>query len=315
MKRLLGVLVLSGLTAQAQTITETFGSGANQFSIDFVTIGNPGNAADPEGLRYGSVSYVYHIGKYEVSRDMVDKANPAGGLGISLYDMSRFGGNGVNRPATGFGWFGAARFVNWLNTSQGYLPAYKFDSSGNFQLWSTGEIGYNPNNQFRNALARYVIQNHNEWYKAAFGSPNGVWYDYSTGSDSPPASVPSGTSPNTAIFGGNYGSLYGSPVGNSPADVDNAGGLSAWGTMAQGGNVGEFMENARDGLNDSTTEIRELRTGAWMDNAGATYAHIHFAEISPSEFGSNDWGLKGSRLPLSEVAASARFFPIGATSL
>jgi hypothetical protein len=57
---------------------DTFGSGANTFHIEFVTIGNPGNAADDVSANpdfAGSVSYTYRIGKFEVSRDMVDKAN------------------------------------------------------------------------------------------------------------------------------------------------------------------------------------------------------------------------------------------------
>lgn len=45
-----------------------------------------------------------------ISRDMVTKANSTGGLGIALLDMTSFGGNGVNRPATGVSWNKAARF-------------------------------------------------------------------------------------------------------------------------------------------------------------------------------------------------------------
>jgi hypothetical protein len=45
------LLVLATLTtiSSAQTITETSGIGANAFTMDFVTIGNPGNAADATG--------------------------------------------------------------------------------------------------------------------------------------------------------------------------------------------------------------------------------------------------------------------------
>ena len=57
----------------AQTITSGFGSGTNYFEIEFVKIGNPGNAADDTGL--GAVAYNYNIGKYEVSREMIIKAN------------------------------------------------------------------------------------------------------------------------------------------------------------------------------------------------------------------------------------------------
>jgi hypothetical protein len=83
-------LAALAVSAQAQSLLQTFGNGANQFSMDFVTIGNPGNAADTSGdpNPAGRVNYVYNIGKYEVSRDMIEKANAAGGLGITLADMS-----------------------------------------------------------------------------------------------------------------------------------------------------------------------------------------------------------------------------------
>jgi hypothetical protein len=60
--------------------------------MDFVTIGNPNNVADITGQPNpaGSVAYTYNIGKYEVSRDMIDKANSAGSLGITMQDMTTF---------------------------------------------------------------------------------------------------------------------------------------------------------------------------------------------------------------------------------
>ena len=150
------VCVFGDNLSKAQTITsENFGSGANKFSIDFVSIKNVNNNPDITG--FGSVKYEYALGKYEISRDVILKANLSGNLGISLYDMSAYGGNGGNRPATGVSWFEAARFVNYLNISQGSVAAYKFDSNGNFQLWSAGDIGYNSNNLFRNSLCLITI--------------------------------------------------------------------------------------------------------------------------------------------------------------
>ena len=35
--------------------------------IDWVTVGDPGNADDTHGAGYGGVDYVYWIGKYEVT--------------------------------------------------------------------------------------------------------------------------------------------------------------------------------------------------------------------------------------------------------
>lgn len=55
----------------------SFGTGANQFNMEFVTIGNPGNTADTTGdpNPAGAVGYNYGIGKFEVSEDMIDKFN------------------------------------------------------------------------------------------------------------------------------------------------------------------------------------------------------------------------------------------------
>jgi hypothetical protein len=258
---ILSVVALSYQSVWAQSLLQqSFGSGANQFTMDFVTIGNPGNAADTTGSPnpVGSVAYSYNIGKYEVSRDMINKANTLGNLNINMADMVSWGGNGgngVNRPATGLTWNEAAKFVNWLNTNQGFQAAYKFDGSGNFQLWSSTDAGYNANNMFRNSLAKYVIASRDEWYKAAYSSPDGTWYNFANGRNSSPGSVDSGTADNTAVYGGF----------RSPADVDQAGGLSPWGTMAQDGNVYEWHETAADGINDTAGENRALR-GGWAYN-------------------------------------------------
>ena len=234
--------------------------------MEFVTIGNPNNAADTTGRPnpVGSVAYTYNLGKHEVSRDMITKANAAGSLGITLEDMSSYGGNGLLRPATGISYYEAAKYVNWLNTSTGGTAAYKF-VGGTFQLWSAGDAGYNSNNLFRNSLAKYWLPSSNEWYKGAYGNLNGTWNDYPNGSNSAPTAVAGGTAANTAV--------YGQSSSTGPADITSAGGLSAYGTMGQGGNVYEWNETAYDGSNNTVGEIRELRGGVWNgfgDHLGAS---------------------------------------------
>jgi len=254
------LLALGYQIASAQLVTESFGTGANAFKMDFVTIGNPNNAADTihtsqPGVPFnpaGSVAYTYNLGMYEVSRGQIDKANAAGSLGITMFDMSNYGGNGVNRPATGVTYYEALKYANWLNTSTGHQAAYKFSGS-TFQLWSSTDAGYNANNLFRNSLAKYVIASRDEWYKGAFGNTNGTWSNYATGSDITPTAVLGGTSANTAVYFNTVG----------PADVTNAGGLSAYGTMGQAGNVWEWNETAYDGTNDLVSERREVRGGDW----------------------------------------------------
>ncbi len=258
-KIILPLLILSSQIASAQLVTDSFGSGANAFNIDFVTIGNPNNAADTTGdpNPVGAVAYTYTIGKYEVSRDMILKATSAGGLGITLQDMTSYGGNGANRPATGVSWNEAARFVNWLNTSKGYQAAYNFTTSGandDITLWGAGQ--YSGSNPFRHKDAYYFLPTVDEWYKAAYGKADGTgWYNFPNGSDTAPISVASGTADNSAVYGQGFSA--------GPADITNAGSLSPYGTMGQGGNVWEWNESAYEGNNDSASEYRELRGGSW----------------------------------------------------
>lgn len=269
---------------------DSFGSGDNAFSIDFVSIGNPGNEADttPVGgpSPVGRVDYLYRLGQHEISRDMIDKVNAAGGLGITMQDMSSFGGNGADRPATGITWNEAARFVNWLNTSKGYQAAYNFTTGGvndNISVWGAGQ--FSGDNEFRHKDAYYFLPSVDEWYKGAFGSLDGTWFDYPTGSDVMPTSVSGGTNANTMV--------YNRPQSAGPADITNAGGLSAFGTMAQGGNAGEWMETAAVGFNDMGDEDRQLRSGSWYyldfgwlsaDVApSVTYSDIGFRVASVAE--------------------------------
>ena len=286
---LCSAIVLASLNAisSAQSLLQTFGSGANQFTMEFVTIGNPGNAADTTGSPNpaGAVSYTYNIGKYEVSRDMINKANTAGVLGITLMNMSSYGGNGVNRPATGVSWYEAATYVNWLNTSTGGTAAYKF-VGGTFQLWSSTDAGYNASNMFRNSLAKYWLPSSNEWYKAAYGNLNGTWNNYATGSDSAPTSVASGTAANTAVYTPQSG----------PADITSAGGLSPWGTMGQGGNAWEWNETAYDGTNNTAGENRELRGGSWSSSV-SYYLGAWSRSLDSPSYEVNFFGFRVASVP------------------
>ena len=141
---------------------DVFGSGTNQFTIDFVDIGVPGNAADTSGAPNpaGSVGALYRMGVYEVSERMVTAASTLGNLGLTTT------ARGANKPATDVTWNEAARFVNWLNTSKGFSPAYKFavqpasggySANADIQLWTAGDAGYNAANQYRNSNAVYFL--------------------------------------------------------------------------------------------------------------------------------------------------------------
>ena len=122
----LALMVAGTAYAPSQAGTITFGSGANTFTMDFVTIGNPGNTADTTGSPNpaGAVGYEYDIGKFEVSEDMITKFNASQSLQITKDNR------GPAKPATSVSWNEAARFVNWLNTSTGGFAAYNFKTGG-----------------------------------------------------------------------------------------------------------------------------------------------------------------------------------------
>ena len=235
----------------------TFGSGLNQFEMTFVEIGNPGNVDDDKGSPSlaGSVAYAYQMGKYEVSEDMIDKFNASQSLTISHNER------GANKPATSVSWNEAARFVNWLNTSQGHQAAYNFPSNGvndDIALWSSEEAWQlGGENLFRHKDAYYFLPSMDEWYKAAYYNPStGEYGDYPSLDGNEPSAVPLDTADNTAVYDQSYG--------QGPADITSAGGLSAYGIMGLGGNVFEWEETTADLLNDSVSSSRGVRGGDWV---------------------------------------------------
>jgi hypothetical protein len=250
---------------------DSFGSGGNAFTIDFVNIGNAGNAddrardntnntpGDPNddeyATPYGGVPYAYRMGTLEISQDQITKATAGGLSGVTAGPWSG------SQPAAAMTWYEAAAFVNWLNTSTGHQAAYNLTGVTSLTLWDgpTQAWQLGGENLYRHKNAYYFLPSEDEWYKAAFHKNDGVsanYWDYATGSNSIPTAVVSGTGNGTAVYNG---------VTVSPADVNFAGGLSAYGTMGQNGNVWEWQESAADGLNNSTSEDRVRRGGVWTD--------------------------------------------------
>ena len=263
---------------------DQFGDPNHTFGIEFVTIGDAGNAADTTGdpNPAGAVPYRYRIGKYEISEQMINKANAQSALDGKPLGIT-IDARGPDKPATRASWFEAARFVNWLNTSTGNLPAYNFDPNDTFQLWEAGDAGYNPNNKFRNTLARYFLPSADEWYKAAFFDPvSDTWFDFPNGKNTAPAPVASGTDPNTAV--------YDQPFDQGPADIMLAGGESPFGTVAQAGNVWEWEETAVDLVNDDPQENRGFRGSAWLGAGSGNPTSLsssfrHFIQLPSNSVG------------------------------
>jgi len=290
----LAVLFLA-VSAQAEVVV-SFGTGDNQFNMRFVPIGSAGNAADTNTLgipqNAGAVSYLYSIGKYEVSEDMIAKASTLGGLGITKDTR------GTNKPATSVSWYEAARFVNWLNTSQNFAPAYKFalqpgdvgySADSTFQLWAPGDAGYNENNKFRNSFANYFLPTIDEWYKAAYYDPKanaglGGYWNFANGSNTAPEAI--ATARESDDEKELNQAVYGQERTQGPAEVTLAGGLSPFGVMGLGGNVWEWQETAFDLLNDNNVqdELRMVRGGDWNSLEGNLSAKDRSLGAPPSSY-------------------------------
>ena len=253
-----------GMMSTPLAQADTFGSGANAFTIDFVDVGNAGNANDAGAgggshfSDYGGVAYDFRIGKYEISQDMIDKATASGMTHVTAGAWSG------SQPAANISWYEAAAFVNWLNTSKGYHAAYNrtWDgSSWSMTLWGASDQASTGvrtgTNAYRHKDAYYFLPSEDEWYKAAYHQNDGVtanYWDYATGSNTAPTAVANGTASGTAVY---------NDAGSQPAGVDDSGGLSAYETMGQNGNVYEWIESAIDGSNNVTTENRAVRGGGW----------------------------------------------------
>ena len=258
------ILAASLLALTAGSLhADTFGSGANTFTIDFVNIGNPGNVDDAGAgggiysSPYGGVPYTDQMGKYEISQEMITKAT---NLGMTNVTASPWTGS---QPAAGMTWYEAAAFVNWLNTSTGHQAAYQLNGTNTaLTLWTSAQAWQlGGENLYRHKDAYYFLPSEDEWYKAAYHKNDGVsvnYWDYPTGSNGVPDGIDSNGDPSyQAVF--NDGFDQGQP--NAITSAGSA--SSAYGTYGQGGNVWEWNESAYDGINNSSSENRARRGGLW----------------------------------------------------
>ena len=269
---------------QAELIT--FGSGANTFQIDFLTIGDACNAANAIG--YGAVPYEYRASTYEITQNAITKASASGMLHVTA------GAWTGNQPAANISWYEAAAFVNWLNTSTGKTAAYDLawdGSAWSMNLWSSGDAWQaGGENLYRNKNASYFLPSDNEWYKAAYykgGGTNAGYFLYPTASSSVPTAVASGTGAGTAVYNN---------AASFPATVDSAGGLSPYGTMGQGGNVFEWNESAFDGTNSSSSENRAIRGGFWFGTEIQLRSNLGRDSVDPT-FQTNFFGFRVASVP------------------
>jgi len=262
---LLLCITASIICATSNVKADTFGTGINQFTLDFVNVGNAGEV----------VSYDYRMGKYEISQNQVDAAKANGFQLYDTYPQSPAWSG--DQPAANISWFGAASFVNWLNTSSGHQAAYDITWDGT--SWSLATWN-GIQNQTRNPEAYYFLPNWEEYYKSAYYSPETRSFNsFSTG-NTIPTPVESGTLPNTVVYSS---SLPSDPTLfltlTSPASVYQAGGLSSYGTMGQVGNIGEWSDFFYIG--EQTSNITQtagiIPLGGSYESSGGNISYLDYA--------------------------------------
>ena len=202
------------------------GSGSPAGSLvnySLVPVGNAGNSADTTG--FGAVSYTFRIGKYHISiaqytafLNATSKIDPNGTYdtrmatdlniaGISrsitdngyVYTVMNNGGDSSNKPIAYVNWFNAARFANWMSNGQPVGPQSSTTTeNGTYDLTKVANgiaVAKNTCNPNTNKTVVYWIPTENEWYKAAYYSPNynntgsAGYYLYATQSNTAPGNL------------------------------------------------------------------------------------------------------------------------------
>jgi sulfatase modifying factor 1 len=250
---------------------DVFNLPAGQTNLQFVTVGDAGNAPDTRiaGISWGAVPYVYQVGKYEVTvAQYADFLNAVATHGdpYGLYTSPNklaptYDGipwitahSGVfmavagfeNMPIGSISWESAARFANWLTNGEprtGVEDATTTENGSYALNGATTDAALSTIT--RSASARYVIPTADEWYKAAYykgGSTNAGYWTYATQSDTAPSSVLSATGTNNANYfdtrtlKSTDSVKHFTPVGSFAASP------SAYGTFDQDGNAYEWDE-------------------------------------------------------------------------
>jgi formylglycine-generating enzyme required for sulfatase activity len=288
---------------------------AHAVTIDWVTVGDPGNTADD--TTYGAVADAFQIMKFEFTNqqytDFLNSVDSSGTNPNSVYNESMGsnarGGisftsgaasgskyaaktNMSDKPVNFVSWFDAARVSNWLmngatGTSSMETGAYTLNNA-----IDGSAPAVNPG-------ATFYVPTEDQQYKAAYykgGSTNAGYWNYATQSDTAPTAVTSGTTGIGSASNGTIGSGTGNFANyNKAADwngqdgnvttVGTNGGASAYGAFDMSGNLYEWND-----LTGAASIERGVQGGSWFDAASTLSSSGGYPD-GPSGEGS-DYGFR-----------------------
>jgi len=241
---------------------DTFGTGSNQFIIDFVNISGDASSANGtaigSGKTFSDPSNDYRMGTYEITNAQWNKfvnsygtvtGSPSNGYGESAY------WTGADVPTNKVSWYATAQFVNYLNTSTGHQAAYKFtgtqgQSDYTLDIWSVAEAA-GGTNLYRHKDAMYFLPTEDEWVKAAY------W----NGTDLQIYATTDGSMPTVGVDA-NYDQSH---PRSGPWDV-GTGTMELNGTFDMMGNIKEWME--------SPYNSGDYLPGSFRGQRGSSYEYI-----------------------------------------
>lgn len=300
------------ITSLVMTLAAASASAA--VSIDWVTIGDPGNAAQSAANRthsfgsggdtYGAVADTYRIARnettisdYAVFLNLVAKADPYSlyntnmGSNLNIAGITRSGSDGSYmysvtgsgaRPITYVSWFDAARYTNWLHNGQGTGST----ETGAYTLVGGQTNGTAPG---KNVGATIYIPTENEWFKAAYydptkGASGGYWLH---GNQSDTMTTNTLGDPGAANYYADDYAVTQSDIDSSSQNyLTNAGAYGAdsqsyYGLDDVAGNVYEWNDLDLDAV-DGTS--RGVRGGSWADFENTLRSSSRFRDSSSLGF-------------------------------
>ncbi|MCU0779735.1 MAG: formylglycine-generating enzyme family protein [Akkermansiaceae bacterium] len=291
-------------------------------TIDWVAVGNAGNASDSTG--FGAVGYDYliarnetTIGQYAEFLNAVAKTDTYGlyntGMTTSYINgISRGGSPGdysyavtagsEHKPITYTNWFDAARFCNWLHNGQptgGTQTVGTTEDGAYFLNGATSGAGV-----AKKAGATVWIPTEDEWYKAAYydatkGGTGGYWLHANRSDAMTTNDIGVAGAANFQDANG-----YATYVGGASWAITDAGAYGAnsrsfYGTDDQGGNVWEW--------NDAVVgSSRGLRGGSWAN--GENELRSLFRNFSGPDSGGAGIGFRVASVPEPSSMVAAMMF-------
>ncbi len=340
MKVHFGMLAIAAAVVLAAGLTraDVFNMPAGQTSLQFVTVGDPGNVgeqsrliSDGDPTFYGAVGYTYQIGTYDVTTaqycqflnavaetDTYGLYNPimatfyptlsitqSGNPGSYSYSVAGSYSDADNCPLFGVTWGSAARFCNWLQNGQ---------PTGSQGPGTTETGAYTLNGAItnadlmavtRNTGATYVIPSENEWYKAAYykgGGINAGYWLYPTQSDAEPSNAISASGTNNANY---YAGGYSDPTNHLTPAGTFAASPGPYGTYDMGGELWQWNEAI---ISDN---VRGLRGGDCNLDADYMTAPYRSYNSSPTD----GWSTVSLRVAIVPEPCSIAMLFVGAAGL